>query len=253
MKKYTTAILLMLLAACNSQTMHTTIGYDLRAVRPAYRLATNTIAVLFTGEDSATVFGTAYSQAPPVDSYAYTQVHALPHNCSWVDTSGPFRLFTSPAVQLLVAQALKDSCYIYGTKGIALCKAGRILLSFDECRENIYGFEVTGYDTNRYGNPLFQSFHYIPIDYSANIKEVQSKVSKLVAGEQNDYRNNLSAVLFAKLDSFYFGYEDDFVWHREERDTICYLPTRYIFVQQNNGKVRRSWTHDIDLIGIPCD
>jgi hypothetical protein len=171
------------------------------------------------------------------------------------DSTGAYKLFRNDKLERETKKLLAKNYFIYGTKACVRCKVKDIVFAFDECRSQIYGFTIEGYDAKRCGHPLMCIQDSLPVSYGNDYAKIEQRVNNFEKPQPGDYIDSIRSKIFGNIGTEYFTYHDDFNWARESvgENTKCYWPGRAILRVLKNRKPKILWGAALDLFGIPCD
>ncbi len=177
-----------------------------------------------------------------------------PLNSICIDTLGALNIFQNLKLEEKIKAKLRSTYYIYGKKGVCRITVGNIYFTVDECFSNIIGAEIKQYNREKCGFPLFCSEKPLKLEYGKDYKKAEQKINKFIEKVEADYSNKPGATkVFANIDSYYFTYEDDFIWGFSPNKSEINFPSRAIYHIDEKGKVTSVWVKSLDLFGIPCD
>jgi hypothetical protein len=85
--------------------------------------------------------------------------------------------------------------------------------------------------------------------------DIEGPLNRVKKQDSLGYKDKTPVTVFARCDSLYFGYEDDFRWTLTNDDTICTFPSRFVMVKPKDKRKESYdiWDATLDLFGIPCD
>ncbi len=149
---------------------------------------------------------------------------------------------------------MKDSYFVYGTKGSQKSEIKRIIFQSTECGNDYIAY-ILNIDKKQIGNPLIASENEIPLQYGRNYKEINQSIKKSASKEstENNYgHGNYNPIVYGNYKNLYFTYYDDFKWHNRNSGSNCQFPERAIFETDSKGKVSMLWSSEMDLLGLPC-
>lgn len=223
---------------------------------PVYELSSQTQAIVFE-----VYYGPAYTEMDSVmqqivQEHIYydpeSPVDMLPVK-GWADTLGRFRLLHSAEVEEKFSAFLDGEFFIYCTKGIVKRQLKDVLFCANYCQSSIFALRFDHIDTVEYGHPLMASrknaaafFHEDAMQ--ARINSFNDSMVKHI----RDYSDTLPPKIYARQDSIFFVYYDNFSWPQDPGDKQCYFPGRVQYVIRE-GKIATKQWDSLDLFGVPCD
>ena len=155
-----------------------------------------------------------------------------------------------------IFKVYNSSFYLYCTKGNLKVNTRNVIYNYTDCGELFIAIRLQNINIEKYGHPLFCSKNEYHLTYGHFEKEIKSyngKVNTVGDTEANPYQNRFPDIVFAKVDSFYFAYNDNFKWGSEVANGYKYLfPDRTIYILRKR-QIFYTIYISIDLWGVPCD
>lgn len=191
-----------------------------------------------------------------VNGLKYSEKGSLmPIGSHLFDTTGEYRLLKNQKLADNIKKHIAPYYYIYGMKGTSKVAIQDIIFALDECKTSFIALTLRNLDTAKYGIPLLCSNKQVNLIYGKNYSDREKEIEKLYQSQKGDYDylDSIQTKVFAQDGSFYFTYNDDFLWDRVKGKQKCFFPMRAIFTRSKDGSLKQYWTECIDLFGVPCD
>lgn len=260
-------LITILLISCNNKTTHNhpqpsasqskevpVVHSYANTFYTVYELSANTTAaVINLGEsEKSTLFDSIFQSFHFTDSLEY-DLRGPIKNCTLSDTAGPFYLMRNPELENKLMQHIPKRLFIHGTKGSAQVSIEQVLFAIDPCITNFLAFCFDKKEVTSVGQPLIASTQLLQMEFGESFDGIEKEINRFYSEIEADYKDNLSTAVFARSDSLYFAYSDDFSWNNKNVSETCLFPMRSVFIAQKNQQIMPYWSDGLDLFGIPCD
>ncbi|MBI1307496.1 MAG: hypothetical protein GC181_12915 [Bacteroidetes bacterium] len=170
-----------------------------------------------------------------------------------IDTNHRMLFYKNETFDKALLKLISGEFYIYCTKGVIKRNLKDVVYSISECASNVIVFRFDSIDVKRWGHPILCSRAKIGFEF-ASFPELDREMFALKHKEEPAYTDNLENKSFAKLDSVYLIYADNFKWMNERGGYAeTFFPGRGIAVTSPGKKLRFRKFYGLDLFGIPCD
>lgn len=175
--------------------------------------------------------------------------------CTVADSSGPFLLMKNRVLEKAIRQQWPGTVYLYGTTGMRRVHYQEVLYALDECITNLIVCTIRPEDTTGIGQPLLAASRPLPLSYSHSYTDVDHRIRQQQTLQPGDYKHmdTVETRTFARLDSFYFTYTDNFTIPDLQNEQRFRFPSRAIFKSHLPDSLHLHWSNSLDLFGIPCD
>ncbi|MCF3109525.1 hypothetical protein LL912_12150 [Niabella sp. CC-SYL272] len=175
--------------------------------------------------------------------------------CTIADSSGPFLLMKNPALEKAIRQQWAGVFYLYGTTGMRKITYQEVFYALDECITNLIICTIRPEDTAGIGQPLLAASRPLPLSYDSSYTTIDQRIRQQQARQPGDYSHmdTVAARTFARLDSFYFTYTDNFTIPDLQNAQRFRFPSRAVFKSHLPDSLHLYWSNSLDLFGIPCD
>jgi hypothetical protein len=213
---------------------------------PVFQFGPDTVGITFeihsdqgfTCIDSLFYFATSKTEGPTYGDIEHVD-HKFKHN---------------DALQKKIRLAYHSKLYLYGTKGIDTVYYKDVVYELDECGSSVIVLKIPGINKNKVGHPLFCSRSLFQLQYG-RFPDIEEPLDREREKDSSDWQNKTPVKIYARCDSLYFGYDDDFKWTLTNNDSLCVLPSRFVVVkpEEKGKKAIYKWHFGLDLFGIPCD
>ncbi len=170
-----------------------------------------------------------------------------------IDTSGPYTVKKSVLLENVFYNNDTTKFFnIICQYGKTKAKITDVFVGMTDCSEVLI-LKLSPIDTQKFGFPLIAIKKDLDLKYSKdNIFQRKLVEFNKWSNQKADFTDSIIPVQFAKNDSQFFIYSDDFKWFSRENGYIeCLYPARSIYTIKDK-KVIYEWSAGLDLFGIPC-
>lgn len=171
---------------------------------------------------------------------------------AYYDTLHVNQLIYNEDFESLIRKRFKKSFTIFGIEGKMNCAIKKIVFQSSECG-NDYIALILNLNKDQLKNPVIASEKDFNIQFGNDA--AADKMIKNIGGKEateNLYgAEKYEPKTFAKIDDYYFSYDDDFKWFSKKYEGGKKFPERLI-AKIDKDKFDVVWANELDLLGLPC-
>jgi|GEM_PF-3193427 len=171
----------------------------------------------------------------------------LRHGFPVADRSG-FPLRKYEKLSRLVLQAIPKRFYVYSSSDSTTAEPVDAVFGSLPCLHNFILVRLKLLPGETMERPLLCSTKPMNLEYGKFPAVEKAATSWKLT---HDFTDSIPFVFFARMDSLYYGYADDFRWGRDPKSR-CRFPERAVFVKRGESYVHK-WLAGPDLFGVACE
>jgi hypothetical protein len=253
MRLFYPILLITMLLSCNERKKVATSEVEPSEPKgtfyPVYQLSPTTTAFVvdFSENDKKGWVDSVFDRIVHIDS---SGVCDMP-DCRVYDSSGAYNLVQNDRLTAELRKRFDKEYFIYGTQGSTKASIRSVVFGLDQCRTNIVAFCLDSLSS--IGHPVFCSDKKIDLQYAKDYGAVEKNIESWLSKQPADYKDSIQEKVLGNAGSYYFTYNDDFLWGKKEEDAKCKFPARSIYKISGADSVSLFWSDGLDLFGIPCD